>query len=244
MTKQLLVYERATPISPGRHGGWSVEIDGRYGFAADINSMPLMTTEFAAAAGTFPIVFTADETAVMPLAVVGIETDRSLFVEADGRWGAAYVPAFLRRYPFVFSSTAPDTYALCLDEAFKGVDPGGRRGERLFDDAGGRAPLLERALSFTMAVQQEHQRSQAFGRRLKELGLLEPGTARMNAADGTPRTMSGFQCVSRARLKELPGEALKALMADDMLEPIYLHLASLANFDALMRRVARGAAAP
>jgi len=246
MPRQLLFYELVTPVVPVRHAEWSLRPDPGFGFAAGTNSVPLMTTEFAAAVADYPIVFSFDGDAVLPVAVLGIDGDRNLFVTQDGRWDAGYLPAFVRRYPFVLSTSADgQTLTLCLDEAFDGFDRKGREGERLFDDAGERTPFLSRALEFVGAYQAEHRTTAAFGAELKELDLLEPQQAQLTLNGAGPRTLTGFHCVSRVRLAALDGGVLKELAASGALEMIYLHLQSLRNFESLMRRLAaRPEAAP
>jgi len=96
-SKQLLFYELVTPISKLRHANFTVLEGKGYAFAADVNSVPLMTVEFLAASGEYPIVFSIEDDVVLPIAVVGIDSGKSLFVDADGSWNASYVPAFIRR---------------------------------------------------------------------------------------------------------------------------------------------------
>lgn len=237
-SKQLLFYELVTPISKARHAQFTVLEGKGYAFAADVNSVPLMTVEFAAAAREYPIVFSLDDETVLPIAVVGIDAGKSLFVDADGSWNASYVPAFIRRYPFVFSASDDgETLTLCIDEAFEGLDRKGREGQRLFDDDGERTPYLERVLEFVNAYQGEHLRTKTFGALLKELDLLELSQATVTLADGTQRLLNGFHCISRERLKALPAERLAELVANDAMELIYLHLASLGNFEGLLRKL-------
>ena len=50
MTKQLLIYESARPISAAHHGKMSVEAVADYSFSAGINAVPLMGLEFIRAA--------------------------------------------------------------------------------------------------------------------------------------------------------------------------------------------------
>jgi hypothetical protein len=242
-SKQLLFYELVTPISKARHAEFTVREGKGYAFAAEVNSVPLMTVEFAAAAHDYPIVFSLDGDVVLPIVVVGIDSGHSLFVNADGTWNADYVPAFIRRYPFVFSASEDgETLTLCIDEAFEGLDRKGREGQRLFDEAGERTPYLERVLEFVNAYQGEHQRTKAFGALLQELDLLEPSQANVTLPDGSQRLLSGFHCISRERLKALPAEKLAELVANDALELIYIHQFSLKNFETLLRKFTQNGA--
>lgn len=244
MSKQLLFYETVTPISHTRHAKWSVKADARYEFAAESNAVPLMTVEFVAAAHDFPIVFSTDTDAVLPIAVMGIDANKSLFVAQDGKWASNYIPAFIRRYPFVFSASEDGkTLTLCIDESYEGLDRDGKNGQRLFADDGQRTPYLESMLQFANAYQGEHQRTRQFGQLIKSLDILEPSQAKITMPDGTSRALTGFQCVSRAKLKELEPEKLLGLIGNDALELIYLHLYSMRNFDELVRKLATAAAA-
>jgi hypothetical protein len=244
MSKQLLFYETVTPISQSRHAKWSVKPDARYAFAAESNAVPLMTVEFVAAAHEFPIVFSTDADAVLPIAVMGIDANKSLFVGQDGKWTSHYIPAFIRRYPFVFSASEDGkTLTLCIDESYEGLDRKGKDGQRLFADDAQRTPYLDSMLQFANAYQGEHQRTRQFGELIKSLDILEPSQAKITMPDGTSRALTGFQCVSRAKLKELKADKLPGLVGNDALELIYLHLYSMRNFDELVRKMTTAAAA-
>src|SRR5262249_27164470 len=83
-----------------------------------------------------------------------------------------YIPAFVRRYPFVFFSRDDSkTFTLCIDEAFPGFNQSGR-GERLFGDDGKPTPYVENVVKFLGQYQREFQRTHAFCRNLKDLTLL------------------------------------------------------------------------
>jgi hypothetical protein len=238
MTTQLLFYELVTPVSIGRHARLSVEGLSDFRFAAATNSVPLTIPEFLLAAREYPVVFTREGEDAYPVAILGLDSDASLFVDAEGRWQASYIPAFVRRYPFVFSASDDgETFTLCLDEAYEGLDRKGRKGERLFDDAGERTAFLTSMLEFVNAYQAEHQRTRAFGRVLAALDVLEPTEARVTLPDGTAKALTGFQVISRDRLKALAPEQLAELVGNDGMELVYLHLQSMANFEGLARRL-------
>lgn len=237
MSKQLLIYQRVTPISFDRHRTWSVKETARFDFARDLNSVPLLAAEFVAAAQDYPIVFAGDDKTVFPSALLGFAADRNLFVRHDGSWDGGYVPAFIRRYPFVFSeSDDRKTFTLCIDEDYTGLNQGGR-GERLFDNEGERTQYLQSKLDFVVQFQSQHARTTAFCRRLLDLGILEPGEARMTRADGPPLVLGGFMIVNRERLKAIPEDSMKAMFRNDELELCFMHLQSLRNIDKLSHRL-------
>ena len=96
-------------------------------------------------------------------------------------------------------------------------------------------------LEFANAYQGEHQRTRLFCSLLKELDILETSQAKITLPDGTERSLTGFQCISREKLKLLGPEQLKTLVANDALELIYMHLYSMRNFDKLMQKFAEAA---
>ncbi len=132
MTRQNLFYEAAIPISLDRHKSLCVE-PGKYQFASQVNSIPLTATEIPHASREYPIVFAGEEK-ILPIVVLGVESDQNAYISEDGTWSADYVPAFARQYPFVFSlSDDKKTLTLCVDESWAGCNYEGQ-GQRLFDD--------------------------------------------------------------------------------------------------------------
>lgn len=57
MTKQLLFYENAVPVSATRHADRCVETGAGYAFASHASAVPIMAVEFIAAASKYAIVF-------------------------------------------------------------------------------------------------------------------------------------------------------------------------------------------
>ena len=243
MTKQLLVYETAVPVNHARHGEWSVEVGGDYGFTRNLNSVPIMAAEFARAASEYPIVFAGTNEAFMPVVIVGMRGNENLYVDDQGKWRGRYIPAFIRRYPFVFASGDDgSTLTLCIDEAFTGFNQDGR-GERLFDTEGKPSSYVQNVLRFLQGYQAEFERTRAFCKKLETLDLLEPMQAEVTTNTGQFLTLAGFSALNRGRLKGLPGDTLLDMMKTDELELAFTHLHSLQNFDALKDRLAIPSAA-
>ncbi len=237
MNKQLMIYENAVPVSLEQHRDISVRSGGSYSFAAGINSVPLVAAEFERAAAEYPIVFAGEGDALAPAAILGLHDGENLFLKPDGSWDGAYIPAFLRRYPFVFASTGEngETLTLCLDDAFDGVNRDGR-GERLFDAEGERTQYLKSVLQFTSDYQAQHNLTRRLVARLNELKLFEPATAQITLPDGTGHTLAGFQRVSQDRLRGLDDATVVELFRSDMLGLIHAHLTSLGQLQGLLRR--------
>ncbi len=237
MSKQLMIYETAVPVSSGRHGKCFVEASDNYAFTRQVNSIPLTAVEFPAAAAEYAIVFAAAGEEVLPVAILGARRNENLYLSADDRWQASYIPAFVRRYPFVFSpSEDKKSFILCVDEAYPGVNFEGR-GQPLFTEDGKPSAYTDRVLKFLQQYQAQFLRTQAFCKKLRELDLLESMQAEFTLGSGEKTALSGFKVASRKRLKALSGEALAELAKSDELELIYLHLQSMRNFDVVKDRL-------
>jgi hypothetical protein len=238
MPAKQLIYESAAPVSKTRHAKWSVEIGNDFAFSRSVNSVPLMAVEFPAAAAEYAVVFAGNQEGVMPAVILGMRESENLYLGPLGGWQAKYVPAFLRRYPFVFSSNdGGKNFVLCIDERFPGFNQEGR-GEKLFDGDGKPSAYVQNVLKFLQSYQMEFQRTQAFCKRLRELNLLEPMRAQVTLESGERMALAGFMAVNRARLKTLPGETLAEMARSDELELLYAHLHSMRNFAAMRERYA------
>jgi len=238
MTTQLLLYETVVPLSFGRHRDSSVEIGSNYSFSGKVNSVPLMAIEFPQAAADYAIVFAGTKENIMPAVILGLRGNENLYLANDGIWDAKYIPAFVRRYPFVFS-ISPDEqrFVLCVDEEFAGFNREGR-GQRLFGDDGKPSPYVENILKFLQEYQAQFRRTQSFCKKVEELEVLEPMQAQVELS-GERYSLGGFMAVNRAKLKAVSGEKLAELAKTDELELIYLHLQSMRNFTPLRERIDR-----
>jgi hypothetical protein len=238
MAKQLMIYDTAVPVAHGRHGGWSIDVAGDFGFSRGINSVPLTAVEFTAAASEYVIIFAGTGDVVMPAVLLGMRDEENLYLTETGGWKARYVPAFLRRYPFVFASRDEGkTFTLCIDEGYAGFNTSGR-GQALYEERQKPSQYTQNVLKFLQQYQLEFQRTQAFCRKLKELNLLEPMRAQVSLESGERIALGGFMAVDRNRLKTLSSERLAELVKSDEMEWIHAHLLSMRNFAGMRERLA------
>jgi len=239
MATQLLFYENARQVTARAHGDVCVRSGAGYGFARKVNSVPLTAIEFAAAAAHYPIVFAGTDDKVMPAVILGAQANTNYFVDEAGAWKAGtYIPAFVRRYPFVFSLDGEGkNFILNIDEGYEGVNREGR-GEHLFDADGKQTAYLQNILRFLQEYQGQFRRTEAYCKRLKDLGLLQPMQAQFNLADGAKRSLSGFMAVDREKLKGIADSDLRQMFDTDELECTYLHLFSMRHFQTMLEQFA------
>ena len=234
MAKQLQFYETIAPINSKRHRDWCIEKQPDYAYASHSNAVPLTAAEFAAAAMEYSIVFLGSEGAPTPVVLLGLNAEENLYLVDGHRWQARYIPAFVRRYPFVFSrSDDGNRFTLCVDESFEGCNQEGR-GQALFDVAGAGTDYLNTMMQFLTSYQQQITITNDFCEKLKQLDLLEAMMATFQLPNGEKAQVQGFLAVDRAKLSQLPGDTLAELARSGALELIYAHLLSLRNFAELL----------
>lgn len=235
---QPLFYQDPQLLHGELHASWRL-CDGDAAFAAETPYVPIVAGEMASAARSYPIVFAAHD--AQPVVILGLER-RNLFV-ADGRWADdAYVPAYVRRYPFGFIATVnPDGFALAIDTKADRVVRSGEEGAALFED-GKPSDITRQALAFCDAFQGDAMATRAFGDALKEQGLLVDRRADATLPDGRTLGLDGFQIVDAGKFGELADDVVLDWHKKGWLALVHFHFASLERFRLLLSRQA--AAAP
>ena len=231
----LLFYQTPVPLSAATYPRLRVRpCHGDYRFAATTNAVPLAAVEFFDVAREWPIVFTDDEKPY-PVMLCGLRDRENLLLGADGSWQGRYVPAFVRRYPFVLGDRpGRKDFDVYIDEGYAGIDSDD--GERLFNDEGSPTPYLQQTLEFLSQFQGEIERTTHFVARLKEQGLLVPRRLEVGRSGLTPHALQGFCIVDEAKLAALDDAALLTLARSGQLAWIHAHLMSLRNVAALAER--------
>ena len=237
MSKQLMIYDNIQPLSE-KHAKWSVSVEN-HEFISHLNSAPILATEIAFAAAEFPVIFSATGTEgeYLPLAVMGLKDDQNLLLDDKNVLTTRYVPAFIRRYPFVLGgSKDSDMMALCLDEDSKCFVQDGSRGARLFQDDGSHSEFLTDIVEFLKDYQYRAELTRTFTKKLHELDLLEPMSANISfkSKEDVKLNLGGFYVVKREKLKAISDADALDLFKKDGLELIYAHLQSLSNFNRLI----------
>lgn len=240
---QTLYYEKPVLLNREQHRKRCIQPSSGFGFARRANSLYLAGIEFNEACKDYAIVFTRLSGGhVAPVVVLGLRNQENLYVDAQDHWTAPYIPAFVRRYPFVLADLGGGQMGVAVDEAFEGLNDA--QGEPLFDEKGGNTPFLQNALDFLQRFQVEHLRTQAFCRKLEEAGLLVEMSARADLVDGRTFTVAGLMVVDEKKLQELPDATVLSLFRTGELHLVSMHLLSLSNLNRLVQRIAERAGEP
>jgi len=228
LSGNVLFYSKPEPLSREMHGSLGVKrSDKPFAFVAGAHVVPLTVTEFMPAALSYPVIFVGD--AKMPVAVMGVNQGDNLFVTEDGSFEPdAYLPAYVRRYPFMLARLQPDAQelSLCFDPT-SGLVGDFDEGEPLFAD-GKPSEATNNVLKFCEEFELSAQRTVAFMNELKDGGLLMDGEVSIQPAGAQqPFIYRGFQMINEEKMRGLEGDELKRMNQNGMLPLILAHLFSV-----------------
>jgi hypothetical protein len=223
-----IFYAGLEPLSSSVHAAYHSKSSDRAPFLATNHAVPITIDEFVAVQRYFPIVFSIGENPV-PLALMGLNEGVNVFVDAEGKLtGEIYLPAYVRRYPFMLARLSPDAQelSLCFDPT-SGLVGDFAEGDALFD---GDKPseATNNILKFCEEFELSAQRTVAFMKEMRDGGLLMDGEVSIQpVGSDQPFIYRGFQMVNEEKLRELEGDELKRMNQNGMLPLILAHLFSM-----------------
>ncbi|MEY3985207.1 MAG: hypothetical protein RLZ59_652 [Pseudomonadota bacterium] len=225
-----LLYKDLVPLSSLDHADWKARPMDTAPWLVEQHAIPLTVEEFAPAQRFFPIIFSAGDNPV-PLALMGLNEGVNVFMGEDGKFTeTVYVPAYVRRYPFMLAKLRDDSEELsvCFDPTADAIGAF-EEGTPLFDN-GEPTDATKDILGFCEQFEQAAQRTQAFMADLVESGLLMDGEVSIQPdPEQPPFIYRGFQMVNEEKLRELRGDQLRKMNQSGFLPLVYAHLFSLAQ---------------
>jgi len=240
-----LFYKEIVPLNATQHGKMKIRQVEKSPFIAQTHAIPITVDEFGLAQRHYPIVFSIGENSI-PIALMGLNEGVNVFLDPDGRPidTATYIPAYIRRYPFLLAKLNPDTdeLSLCVDPTSEAVGEFDD-GQPLFD---GDQPsdATKAILEFCEQFETAGQRTSAFMEDVKKSGLLMDGEVAIQPEGyQQPFIYRGFQMIDEEKLRELRGDELRKMNQNGMLPLLYAHLFSLAQMrEVFARQLGQGKA--
>ena len=224
-----LFYESLEALNVTQHGNMKIRPVGKPTMIASTHAIPATVDEFSLLQRHYPIVFSVGDNPV-PLVLMGLSEGINVFLNEEGKLHdpTIYVPAYMRRYPFLLARLRPDTdeLSLCFDPTAGAVGDF-EDGEPLFD--GDQPSQATKAiLEFCEQFETAGQRTTVFLEELKKAGLLMDGEVAIQPEGAEqPFVYRGFQMVDEEKLREMRGDELRKMNQNGMLPLIYAHLFSL-----------------
>lgn len=226
-----LFYKNPVPLDSKEHTKLKLKQNFGLGFTKGINAVPVNLIEMPQICHFYPIAFSPDKNAT-PVAILGLRDGENLFLNEDNTWQDAYIPAYIRRYPFIFSEM-PDgeqlTLCVDMDDAIiseKGDQP-------LFDKDGKPSDLANNALEFCKSYHAAAQQTIEFSKALAESDLLVEREAQINAAGNRRINFSGFKIIDEKKLAEMDDKTFIEWRKKGWLPFLYAHLFSGAQWQRL-----------
>jgi hypothetical protein len=233
--KNPLFYKKIVPLDNVKHRELRMARKGNvFPFARGANLVPAVIDEFGAAMAHLPIAFLPGAKQPAAVFVLGLEPGNNLFLEGDDSWAGRYVPAYLRRYPFIVGDVKGGEALLCIDEADEGVSR--KDGERLFTDGGEAGPAVTQARDLCANYKRSADRTDEFCATLQTLGLFSSVTLNAQTPGRGNMVVHGLFTIDEAAVDRLGADDVKLLHEKRFLKPIFQHLASMGAITKLADR--------
>ena len=238
-----MLYRGLEPLNRQAHGDKKMHRLDSIPAVNQAHAIPVTVDEFMLAGRFYPIIFSAGEQPV-PLALMGLHEGANTFFDAEGMLidRSVYVPAYLRRYPFMLArlTEATDQLSLCFDPTSDAIGDF-EDGEALFD-GDNPSQATNEILAFCEQFEQAGQRTGAFMSELQSMGLLMDGEVAIQPEGSEqPFVYRGFQMVDEAKFRDLRGDELRKMNQSGSLALVMAHLFSLSLVrDIFARHVNQG----
>lgn len=241
-----LFYNDLMPLNSNDHAQWRMKSSETAKWLVGQHAIPLTVDELVQAQRFFPIVFSAGDNPV-PLALMGMNEGVNVFVTEDGRIEEpVYLPAYIRRYPFILAKLRNDSddLSLCFDPTSDNLGEF-EDGELLFAD-GAPSEATQRVLQFCEQFEQAGQRTRVFMEELKKHNLLMDGEVAITQSDvgDKPFVYRGFQMIDQDKLRELRGDQLRSWNQNGMLPLVFAQIFSLELMRTIFARQAQRGLVP
>ncbi|AMB47653.1 MULTISPECIES: SapC family protein [Methylobacteriaceae] len=236
MTSLPLFYRSVVPLDRDAHRAGYLAQPQRFAFARSSHIVPALAEEIGAACRHLPVVFLPESLGPVPVFLVGAAPGHCALIDEAGSWTGRYLPAYLRRYPFILGESEGSAPLVCIDAEtdLLRTEPAAEPPEAsptslpLFTEDGQESPLLQERIRLVAEYAEAARRTAAFGRLLQDLKLLRALTIQVqHPLTGQSHTLHGALGVEEAALAALPDDAFARLRREGWLGMIYAHLVSL-----------------
>ncbi|MFO7750520.1 MAG: SapC family protein, partial [Desulfobacteraceae bacterium] len=233
--KEEKMFKKIEPLSKEKHQDLRFDKINGYEFARNITNTPLSASEFRQAGRYYPVVFPTD--GAFPMILFALNQQTNLYLNQDGSWKVPYVPAYIRRYPFVLVKSdkeegSKENYIFCIDT--EAPHFASDQGEPLFTANGDLGDVSRKALKFLEMYQSELTTTRTLCQELESKEILV-GKEVSFEKEGQQTKIGGFRCVDVEKMNKLDDAVLAQWVRNGLMGLILTHLQSVENIKAFTR---------
>lgn len=236
------MYKNIELINTIKHKDVIVKDVNDLSFASKLISSPITVREFFEACKDYPIVFAKDaNNEWLATVMLGFKENENLFIDKEtNKWtNKKYIPASIRRYPFIFVNNpqSPNELSLGIESEFlveaneKNNDK--TNNKKLFindnKEQTTNSEFLNNVLAFLNEFQNDAIATTQFIKQLDELGVLEEKTATVKTKNNEAYNINGMFVVNEDKLKHLSKKKQDDMCSKNAIPLITAHLISLSN---------------
>jgi hypothetical protein len=242
LSGQVLFYSNPQPLNAEKHGGLGIKpIEKPFSFLGKAHAVPLTVNEFGLASTSYPIIFVGKDK--MPIGAMGVRDNENLYVKDGAVDPDFYIPAFARRYPFVFANdSSQERLVLCVDRDAAMVS---NQPEIPFFNDGQPSEFTTNAMNFCRDFESQRRRTEEFVKEIDKLGLFAEREATFQPRDnsgnniGDPQVVAKYYAIDEQKVNALPEEKIAELQRNGMLGAVLAHNISLLNWSRVINRALR-----
>ena len=227
------------PLHKDSHGNVKIKAMTNVADLANQHAIGVVVQEFALAGNQYPIVFVKnpDSDDYFPVAIMGLEQNKNLFVTEENKWDGRYMPARYTHKPLTLVPNPEDKthFAVAIDMDSPLVQE--EEGEALFNEDGSETEHLEARKKALIGYVENEQVTKGFADVLVEHDLLVSRNINVKVKD-KEYNLNGIYMVDEKKFNELSDEAFLAIRKRGFLGPIYAHLGSMHQVSSLIQRQA------
>lgn len=227
------MYKDLEIVNKENHKNQSVIEIKDFSYAKNIMNAPITVAEFFEACKNYPIFFAKDkDNNWFASVMLGYKENVNIFVDDKGTWDKLhYIPAFVRRYPFVFIEQN-EQLLLGIEKEFLSADKKDES-RKFFDEKNENTEFLNNVLTFLNQFQNDSIATKEFIKQLDEWQLLEEKTATIINEKKEQFNINGFYIVNEEKLKHLSKKKKEEICNKNASPLITAHLISLSNIQKL-----------
>jgi len=229
------MYKKLVPFNSRTHAQKRLKSVNSFNFAKNNHIASLMINELSRASSIYPVVFLKEGEKYGLFALLGLKPGENLFVGDKGQWEAGYIPAVIRRYPFMLGKTEnSESFMVGLDEESEFISD--TEGQPLVEKDGKPSQVVENVKQYLSEIHRFSEITTRFCQDLADRDLLAPLNLQIKSAnDGPSLNIAGCHGIHEKKFNELPDTEFLELRKKGLLPLIYAHLLSLAQLDRLIR---------